>query len=607
MAKSIITQFVLKQFAKRSDKKTGVAKLLKETDPIVQSNVRNIKIQLKNLGINPEDLTSTDDVLKALNYHNALMNQHLKQQFKGLGLSKGVDDLAKKKDPFIGWNPRVQQDVDGIIKNLKSMSPMDAMKEANLVIGRKGKYKNLSPDDSQRILKETDDHIFQRDIQYDEFGDPIKPDPEDLASGGIAGPLHLYDGGRARFQDGALAAYQQGQNIIGAPVETQTAPEEISWEPGQAAPEGYEVKRALGDEWIQRIEPSMPPVGPVDPTYMTETGEPASGPGTGITRINKPVTRNPLVDPRMYRSYAENVQLMGDTRMRGAKGGIARVGFKKGGMDRRGFLKLMAGLAALPVVGKFFKPIAKTVGKFKGTPNLVVDITKTPNMPDWYIPAIRKVLKQGEDITDTAATAERQTVHRDILPDGDQVTVTQNMDNQTISVTVENPNAPYLSSTGAGETPYTIQYSKGKVIDEGKYKGQKEADTLDVDEPYTAQIGPEPNDIEIQFDLNTYNPKAEVHDTSVLESYATGKKVKSRGTGEVRDPWEGYSPDLKADDYAKGGRIGYATGTKKRGEGQYSPTKGKDWIQTMPKIDPKLRELMEEHKKRKGLAEILGV
>ena len=99
-----IVQFVLKQFAKRSDKKTGVAKLLNETDPIVQSNVRNIEIQLKNLGINPKDLTSTDDVLKALNYHKALMNQHLKQQFKVLGLSKGVDDLAKKKDPFIGWN-----------------------------------------------------------------------------------------------------------------------------------------------------------------------------------------------------------------------------------------------------------------------------------------------------------------------------------------------------------------------------------------------------------------------------------------------------------------------------------------------------------------------
>ncbi len=214
----------------------------------------------------------------------------------------------------------------------------------------------------------------------------------------------------------------------------------------------------------------------------------------------------------------------------------------------------------LPFVGKFFKPAAKAVGKFKGTPNLVVDITKTPNMPDWYIPLIKKVLNKGDDITDTAATAPRERVHRDILPDGDEVIVTQNIDNQTISVNVVNPKDHYRSSTGAGETPYQIQYSKGKVIEEGKYKGQKEPDTLEVDEPVLHRSGPEPDDVEIDADVVSYNPKAEVHDTSVLESYATGKKVKSRGSGEVRDPWEGYSPDLKADDYAKGGRVSLSKG-----------------------------------------------
>ena len=59
------------------------------------------------------------------------------------------------------------------------MEPVDAMKEANLVIGRKGKYKNLSGDEAQRILKETDDHIFQREV------DDLSPD--DFASGGRIG------------------------------------------------------------------------------------------------------------------------------------------------------------------------------------------------------------------------------------------------------------------------------------------------------------------------------------------------------------------------------------------------------------------------------------
>ena len=53
------------------------------------------------------------------------------------------------------------------------------MKEANSVIGRKGRYKNITHEDADRILKETDDHIFQRDVVPDEF------DP-DYASGGLA-------------------------------------------------------------------------------------------------------------------------------------------------------------------------------------------------------------------------------------------------------------------------------------------------------------------------------------------------------------------------------------------------------------------------------------
>jgi len=205
MAANIITKFVLGQFAKRSARKSeGIATLLKASDPVVQSNVKNIESILKNMGIDPKSLKSTDDVLKHMNYHKAMMNQRMNWKFEHMGLSKGVDDLEKatKKDPFQGFNPRVQQDVDSIIKDLKNMEPVAAMKEANSIIGRKGKYKNLSGDEAQRILKETDDHIFQRDIQYDEFGDPIKPDPEDMASGGIA-RVGMFVGGPIKLAKGA--------------------------------------------------------------------------------------------------------------------------------------------------------------------------------------------------------------------------------------------------------------------------------------------------------------------------------------------------------------------------------------------------------------------
>ena len=63
---------------------------------------------------------------------------------------------------------------------------------------------------------------------------------------------------------------------------------------------------------------------------------------------------------------------------------------------------------------------------------------------------------------------------------------------------------------------------------------------------------------------------------------------------------------------AKGGRIGYAQGTKKPGERYYLPTKGKEWLHAMPEIDPykkffRRKNKLMKFKDSKGLAEILGV
>ena len=79
----------------------------------------------------------------------------------------------------------VKDTVTDTITYIKTLDPIDAMKEANSVIGRKGKYKNLTPEESKKILTDTEDHIFERDI-------PI--DPEDMAKGGRAG---YYGGGPA--------------------------------------------------------------------------------------------------------------------------------------------------------------------------------------------------------------------------------------------------------------------------------------------------------------------------------------------------------------------------------------------------------------------------
>ena len=86
-----------------------------------------------------------------------------------------------------------------------------------------------------------------------------------------------------------------------------------------------------------------------------------------------------------------------------AEGGLMRLGFEKGGMSRRGFMKLMGGLAALPVVGKFFKfaePASTAVEAAK----------KATDVPPYFIKLVEKIKLLGDDVTSTRATGERQAV-----------------------------------------------------------------------------------------------------------------------------------------------------------------------------------------------------
>ena len=53
--------------------------------------------------------------------------------------------------------------IDEIVLMITKKEPVEAMKEVNKVLGKKGKYKNLTQKDIDRIVDQTEDHIFQRD------------------------------------------------------------------------------------------------------------------------------------------------------------------------------------------------------------------------------------------------------------------------------------------------------------------------------------------------------------------------------------------------------------------------------------------------------------
>ncbi len=93
-------------------------------------------------------------------------------------ISEKITDREMFKNSNLNKEPISEKFIDYTIQNMNKMKPIDAMKEANSVIGRKGPYKDLTPEQSKKILQDTEDHIFERDI-------PI--DPEDMARGGRAG------------------------------------------------------------------------------------------------------------------------------------------------------------------------------------------------------------------------------------------------------------------------------------------------------------------------------------------------------------------------------------------------------------------------------------
>ncbi len=256
-----------------------------------------------------------------------------------------------------------------------------------------------------------------------------------------------------------------------------------------------------------------------------------------------------------------------------AYGGIAgelhlydggRVNYDKGGMSRRGFLKTMAGLASIPLIGKYFK-WAKPLAKAKSLTS--IPITKTANMPDWFIPLINKVIKEGDNLSggpaldfmghlkkkgpvykrDVTNLEEGKIVHTKKLPDGEEVKVTQNINEGSVTVYYKTPNS-------IAEEGVTLTYREGSEL-----------------VPHST-VGPE--DVEITFEGTNDALKVDdlFSDTSKLKQFATGKKLtkqelkiakeKTDKVAKINERPEDVLPDYDWDDvvdpsdYAQGGIAG---------------------------------------------------
>ena len=463
----------------------------------------------------------------------------------------GIDALLKSDFNKAAGTTDVVTETIAVIKSKK---PIDAMKEANSVIGRKGKYKNLTPEESKKILKDTEDHIFERDIKYDEFGDPIKPDPEDFAHGGRTGSGLNYLLGED--DQNTRVPYGSGDRVWTQEDFNQYLKDRQQMEKEK------QKKDFLDDfeKWKKWKETEGGTIG-----FAAEGGR------IGLKKGSKKSWRDRIagwtggVNVMAGEAGLETWDLLNNLLQSGglyAEGG--RTGFGIGGMSRRAFLKLMGGTAAGVGAAK-----SGILGFLKSSkPSVIKELTSVPikagadGMPAWFKPLVNKVIKEGDDVSKRLATQDRQIVHQSTLPDSKTpVTVTQDLTSGNVSVDVGMGKHGF--EAGHLGQPVRLEYRASEVIEPTIKKGKEIKGTKTKEEFWVEEAeftGGHPENVKFEESISE---KFGQHgsDFSEVEKFATGKVTKAgtkRFIGKP-DPGSSMKDDL---DFASGGRVPLADGTR---------------------------------------------
>ena len=130
-------------------------------------------------------------------------------------------------------------------------------------------------------------------------------------------------------------------------------------------------------------------------------------------------------------------------------------------MTRRSFLKILGGLAAVPIVGKFFKlaKVGKTVTKVP-----MIKTGDVPGKPEWFDQLVNKVIIEGDDVTKRFATQERQVVHMKKIDDDTSVTVTQDLNDGSIIVDVDDPIRNVMGESGQDKNKFNFFSMRRRVL-----------------------------------------------------------------------------------------------------------------------------------------------
>ena len=191
-----------------------------------------------------------------------------------------------------------------------------------------------------------------------------------------------------------------------------------------------------------------------------------------------------------------------------------RIGYKDGPkMNRRTFMKYLAGFASLPIIGKIVKPL-KTVKGVKNVP--IIKTGDVPGKPEWFDALVNKVIIEGDDVTKKFATTEREVVHTKKIDADNEVTVYRDLDTDSVRVDYSSPDVML-------DEPISLSYTRGQADE--TTKGMKPADEFETFEQGLAVRSSGPDDYSIDPEPSVGSSISSLEtDVSKLKEYATGKK-----------------------------------------------------------------------------------
>ncbi len=498
-----IVQWVLRTMMKGQ---TGVVRALPKKE-LLDLNV-NITVErlIKN-GIDPSAIKTpdqVDNIIKQIEQPKVIPADSP----RGKGITEAlfgkrgeVFDMEGKKIPpgskIMGGKEVKDLNVDAIIADIKAMDPMDSMKEANSVIGRKGKYKNLTSEESKKILQDTEDHIFERDI----------PDPEDMAQGGRAG----YANGtpNKKITIDAAGSKSGKQQIMGAPEGITMDNESINAIIKADIPISQKIdllakyQYGKGRTRIERDDQEI---------VLDEGGFKSRDIGLGFNKAGEGIGGT-----LMYNLETGEPQFNIGFKKFFADGG--RIGLKAG-MTKRAFLKLMGGVGA-GIAG--LKSGLLGLGGKQATKEVAKEIITTPaaaGKPAWFDALVTRVIREGDDVTKTMATKDREIVYRKKIDDETEVLVTQDLDEGVTRIDIDDSTR---NVTGFDDPPTVSLQVTDEIVEEGGAKIKPEFKATEND--YRNYTTDPDGGYETEFVENTVeNTKDLTSDLTKVKSYATNKK-----------------------------------------------------------------------------------